>query len=103
MSYLKQGNRIRLARRRCWSTALGDGDSERGDEVSRQPALRVENLRNRTKARHRLVRAKALLGCAAVVAACASNGSAGQGSSGNGRLEIDNFDPFSGPNSVYGF
>jgi branched-chain amino acid transport system substrate-binding protein len=63
----------------------------------------VEHLRNGTKARHRLVRATALLGCAAVVAACASNGSAGQGSSSSGRLEIDNFDPFSGPNSVYGF
>jgi len=42
----------------------------------------------------------ALLAGALVLAACASN-SSGQGS-GNGRLQIDNFDPFSGPNSSYG-
>jgi ABC-type branched-subunit amino acid transport system substrate-binding protein len=62
----------------------------------------VQYLRNGTKFRHPLAGVVALLGCAAVVAACASNGSAGPGS-GSGRLEIDNFDPFSGPNSVYGF
>jgi len=54
------------------------------------------------KFRHRLAGLTAVLGCAAVVAACASNGGAGQGSSA-GRLEIDNFDPFSGPNSSYGY
>lgn len=62
----------------------------------------MQHLRNGTTFRHRLAGLTVLVSCAAVVVACASNGSTGQGS-GSGRLEIDNFDPFSGPNSVYGF
>jgi branched-chain amino acid transport system substrate-binding protein len=43
-----------------------------------------------------------LLACATTLAACASNNGSAQGS-GSGRLQIANFDPFSGPNSSYGY
>jgi ABC-type branched-subunit amino acid transport system substrate-binding protein len=70
--------------------------------MNRQSGFRVQLPRNRTKLRHPLARLAALLACAALLAACASNGGSSSGGA-SGRLQIANFDPFSGPNSEYGF
>ena len=52
--------------------------------------------------RHRMIRLAMSVACAVTLAACASGG-ASSGGGQSGRLQIANFDPFSGPNSSYGY
>jgi branched-chain amino acid transport system substrate-binding protein len=52
--------------------------------------------------RHRMIRLAMSIACAVTLAACASGG-ASSGGGQSGRLQIANFDPFSGPNSSYGY
>ena len=71
--------------------------------MSNRPGYRMYASEHYAKPRR--LRAIALglsLACAIALTACASSGS-GSGGNTSGRLEIANFDPFSGPNSAYGF
>lgn len=71
-------------------------------EVSNRPGYRTYPLGHYTKPRRYWGITLGLGLACALVTACASTGS-GAGGGPTGQLQIANFDPFSGPNSAYGF